>query len=333
MWLLLRACRHPAILLALAGGWSMARGQESQRPVVLNRLTPTSDRLLMRSDLAPSERRFTPHEIWGEAIADPQVQASQAAVQLPSPEQTIGVPWDEPYGPEARPHPLWPPEPPVDSEPIAVPRMESALPPDAALMDELPASSWRRHIGWGEPLVETSWRERPWFAGALFGGAFRSDPADDVRQTSSALAGIRLGWDLDHYYGIEGRYAFSSPQLADSADTFEGDFRDHLLDVSALYYPLGDARWRPYFGLGVGLAAHRFQGAGGQWSGDTALSVPVSLGVKYFYSRHFTLRLDAVDNVTFGSDTHGARNHFFLLGSVEYRFGGRRMSDVPWEGR
>ena len=147
---------------------------------------------------------------------------------------------------------------------------------------------------------------------------------DDVQQNNGSLMGLRLGWDLDHYYGLEGRFAFSNPQIMDAGGNSLGDSHDYWMDVSALYYPFGDARWRPYFGLGVGLATYRFRDQTNERIHDSSVSVPISVGVKYFYSPHFTLRFDAVDNVTLGSDNLDAMNSFFLLGSVEYRFGGRR---------
>jgi hypothetical protein len=189
-----------------------------------------------------------------------------------------------------------------------------------------------RHIGLGQPLEGTSWRNRPWFAGAFFGGAFHGDLTDNVRQNNGSLMGLRLGWDLDHYFGLEGRYAFSNPQIMDDGGHSLGDSHDYLMDVSALYYPFGDARWRPYLGAGIGMATYRFRDETDERIHDSAVSVPIGLGVKYFYSPHFTLRLDAVDNLTFGSDNLDAMNNFFLLGSVEYRFGGRRRSYFPWHG-
>jgi hypothetical protein len=307
-------------------------------------------------------------------LFDPQVQAALAIEELPSPEETIGVAWDQEVN-SGQPPGLFPLDPSAnapqgDGSPstvpsAAVPRIgfgpvQSELGADkwAAIHEGPPAgmhyspeglATWRRwqqpwfshsdpndphrHVGLGQPLEGTSWRNRPWFAGAFFGGAFHGDLTGNVRQNNGSLMGLRLGWDLDHYYGIEGRYAFSNPQIMDGSGNSLGDSHDYLMDVSALYYPLGDARWRPYLGLGVGMATYRFRDENDERIHDSAVSVPISVGIKYFYSPHFTLRLDAVDNITFGSDNLDAMNNFFLLGSVEYRFGGRRMSYFPWHGR
>lgn len=306
------------------------------------------------------------------ATYDPQVQAALAIQELPSPEETIGVAWNEEPATDSPPA-LLPGEPArigvneraaAGPPPTAVPRIGFGPVQAGPGADEWPVAegpppgmryshhglaTWRRwqqpwfshsdpndperHSGIGQPLSGTSWRNRPWFAGAFFGGAFHGDLTDNVRQNNGSLMGLRLGWDLDHYYGIEGRYAFSNPQIMDGAGNSLGDSHDYMMDVSALYYPLGDARWRPYLGLGIGLATYRFRDENDENIHDSAVSVPISLGVKYFYSPNFTLRLDAIDNVTFGSDNFDAMNNFFLLGSVEYRFGGQRPSYFPWHGQ
>jgi outer membrane protein with beta-barrel domain len=366
MRLFLRAWRWLAIVAALAGGWTELRAQESTPANPLRRAAPPSAAQPQQrhSVLAGGQRQFTPHEVWGEETFDSQVQAALAIEQLPSPEETIGVAWDEPAAEAAQPPVLLPTEPSASAPSATLPRIgfsprqeipsheawppiEGKLPPGTHYSPEGLAiwrrwqEPWfthgdpndpRRHIGVGQPLEGTSWRNRPWFAGAFFGGAFHGDLTDNVRQNNGSLMGLRLGWDLDHYYGIEGRYAFSNPQIMDGAGNSLGDAHDYLMDVSALYYPFGDARWRPYFGLGLGMATYRFRDETNERVHDSALSVPISVGVKYFYSPHFTLRLDAVDNVTLGSDNLDAMNNFFLLGSVEYRFGGRRPSYYPWHG-
>ena len=352
MRFLRRARSWLVCIAALAGGASLSRAQQ---PIPAN---PLRGAYSSASSIEPVVHY------------DPQVQAALAIAALPSPEETIGVAWnEEPMG--AQPPALLPGGP-------AVPRSEMAAEPPSAAMprigfgppqagaggDEWPvieakpppgmqysyegAAVWRRwhhpwlghedpddpdrHIGLGHPLTGTSWRNRPWFAGAFFGGALHGELTDDVQQNNGSLMGLRLGWDLDHYFGIEGRFAFSNPQIMDAEGNSLGDSHDYWMDVSALYYPFGDARWRPYFGLGIGLATYRFRDEHDERIHDSAVSVPIGVGVKYFYSPHFTLRFDAVDNVTLGSDNLDAMNNFFLLASVEYRFGGRRPIYFPWHG-
>ena len=348
----LRARSWLVCIAALAGGAAPSRAQQ---PIPAN---PLRGALASTSAIEPVVHY------------DPQVQAALAIEELPSPEETIGVAWlDE--SATSQPPALLPGKPPTTADPFAPPAPPTAVPrigfgPEQAgpggeewpLIDGKPPpgmqysheglATWRRwhhpwlghedpndpdrHIGLGHPLQGTSWRNRPWFAGAFFGGALHGELTDSVQQNNGSLMGLRLGWDLDHYYGLEGRFAFSNPQIMDAEGNSLGDSHDYWMDVSALYYPFGDARWRPYFGLGIGLATYRFRDQTNERIHDSAVSVPISIGVKYFYSPHFTLRLDAVDNITLGSDNLDAMNSFFLLGSVEYRFGGRRMGYFPWHG-
>ncbi len=365
MRLVVRAAQWLAGIAALAAVAGVTCAQES---LPANPLRDDAGQDVFASRL-PTDHSYaiSPAEIF-----DPQVQAALAIQELPSPEETIGVAWNEEAA-SGEPPALLPMEPsasgssgaaPQVPAPTSVPRIGFGpaqvgpggdewpvvdAPPPGVHYSPQGLATWHRwqqpwlnhsdpndphrHIGLGQPLEGTSWRNRPWFAGAFFGGALHDDPTGNVRQNNGSLMGLRLGWDLDHYYGIEGRYAFSNPQIMDAAGNSLGDSHDYLMDVSALYYPLGDARWRPYVGLGVGLATYRFRDESDDRIHDSAVSVPISVGIKYFYSPHFTLRLDAVDNVTFGSDNLDAMNHFFLLGSVECRFGGRRVSYFPWQGR
>jgi hypothetical protein len=346
----LRALLVAAICLAAAA-------LRAQEPTPANPLRPFGGarQPAGRTFQYDPRRPFSEHEVWGEETLDPQVQAALAIEALPSPEETIGLAWhsDEAAAPAELPD--------SSAGPAGLPSVGFAAPKENLALqpwpDAAPAGArfspeglaiWRRwqepwfahadpndphrHIGVGQPLAGTSWRNRPWFAGAFFGGAFHGDLTDKVRQNNGSLMGLRLGWDLDHYYGLELRYAFANPQIMDAAGNSLGESHDYLADVSCLYYPLGDARWRPYLGIGLGMATYRFRDQTDERIHDSALSLPLSVGVKYFCSPHFTLRLDAVDDVTFGSDNVDAMNHFFLLGSVEYRFGGRRPSYFPWHG-
>ena len=68
-----------------------------------------------------------------------------------------------------------------------------------------------RHVGFGEPLVGTSWLNRPFHAGWLVGGLFGDDLiAGQVDQDEDIFGGYRLGWDFDHYWGSELRFAFAT---------------------------------------------------------------------------------------------------------------------------
>ena len=63
----------------------------------------------------------------------------------------------------------------------------------------------RRAVGWGQPLLGTSWLNRPWSAG-WFAGVIDGSPLihGSVNQQPSFYGGYRFGFDYDFYWGVEG---------------------------------------------------------------------------------------------------------------------------------
>src|SRR5205085_5117615 len=102
--------------------------------------------------------------------------------------------------------------------------------------------------------------------------------------------------------------------------------RDYFTDVSLVYYPFGDARWRPYVLTGLGFQTFRFNNELRQRISEATLEMPLGLGVKYFYGPWFSLRLDFVDNLSFGNQRISGMNNISLMMRAELRFGGRRTS-------
>jgi hypothetical protein len=190
-----------------------------------------------------------------------------------------------------------------------------------------------RHIGLGKPLVGTSWRNRPVYFGLFLGGILFDDPiAGHVQQNNGALLGGRLGWDFDHYWGLEGRYAYSRVNIADGLGVPLDDSHNSFADLSLLYYPWGDSRWRPFLGAGIGLATYRFHDDQQHRITDSLFTIPLGGGLKYYYSNAFTLRFDAYDNISFGDNTLDSMHNFSLSLGFELRFGSRSPSYFPWHG-
>jgi Outer membrane protein beta-barrel domain len=189
-----------------------------------------------------------------------------------------------------------------------------------------------RHIGVGQPLVGTSWRNRPLFFGTFVGGVMMDDLLPNrIYQNDTTFLGARLGFDFDHFWGLEGRWAFARPDLADRAGApLYPASRDNFADVSLVYYPLGDARWRPYLSAGLGFTTFRFNNELGQRMSEAALDVPLGFGVKYFYGPWLTIRFDFTDNLAVGNDRVSGMHNVSLLAGAEFRFGGRRPSYFPW---
>lgn len=189
-----------------------------------------------------------------------------------------------------------------------------------------------RHIGLGQPLIGTSWRNRPWFAGAFVGGVMLDDlVSNQIYQNDTSFVGLRLGYDFDHFFGIEGRWAFARPDLATGqGDEIRPASRNYFADLSLAYYPFGDARWRPYLAAGLGFQTFRFNTPAGQRISETVVELPLGVGIKYYYSPWFTLRMDVTDNLSLGNARISGMHNWSLTAGVEMRFGGTRPSYFPW---
>jgi hypothetical protein len=191
-----------------------------------------------------------------------------------------------------------------------------------------------RHIGLGQPLIGTSWRNRPLFTGAFVGGVLLDDLVSNrVDQNDTALVGLRLGHDFDHYWGLELRYAFARPELSsEDGDPLSDNGRDYFADLSLVRYPWGDAFWRPYFQAGLGFQTFRFLDAEDRRISESLLSIPLGVGIKYFSGPWFSLRFEFVDNIALGNERVSGMHNFSFCAGAEYRFGGRRTSYFPWHG-
>lgn len=191
-----------------------------------------------------------------------------------------------------------------------------------------------RYRGRGEPIIGSSWRNRPVFTGFFIGARLSGDDilSGRVKHSNGSFLGLRLGWDFDHYWGGELRYAYSSPELTDNSGNSLGDSHDYFVDASLAFYPWGDTRWRPFIGAGVGVTTYRFRDELDRRIHDSAFTLPISLGIKYYASPIFSLRVDVTDHISFGSDNLSAMQNFSLTIGGEMRFGGRNVSYMPWHG-
>ncbi len=192
-----------------------------------------------------------------------------------------------------------------------------------------------RHIGLGQPLVGTSWRNRPFHVDAFAGTLLLQNlVSGEIEQSGAFFDGIRLGYDFDHYWGSEIRLGFAEGRLSYVEDEeAEGENRLTsgksqvvLLDYSVQFYPWGDSKWRPYATLGLGTALYQYDDALGRNRDEAQVSMPWGIGLKYLLHRRFALRVEMLDNLTFGGSGVDAANNFSFTGGFEYRFGGSRPS-------
>ena len=185
-----------------------------------------------------------------------------------------------------------------------------------------------RHIGIGEPLAGTSWLNRPHYSALLVGSMIADDLRSNVELHNDLFVGLHQGWDFDHYYGVEFRLAGGSYDVFDSPNEATDDML--FVDAHLLHYPWGDARWRPYYSVGIGLASHHARIGPDEVYDEMLIHFPLGIGLKYQWMRHCAMRFDIKHNISFsGGGMHGM-DHVSLSCGLEYRYGGRPKSYFPW---
>lgn len=189
-----------------------------------------------------------------------------------------------------------------------------------------------RHVGLGHPLEGTSWLNRPWHAGAFVGGVSPDPPTDVVTLDDAYIWGLRFGKDYDHYWGWEARCAFSQPTAYnDNTGDVLGTSTLYFYDANLLFYPWGDARWRPYLTAGLGLANVRFYDERGVRFAEALLHVPFGLGLKYQLQRCLALRFEFLDELVVSSAHIRTMHNYSFTGGIEVHFGGWRRRYFPYQ--
>jgi hypothetical protein len=256
-----------------------------------------------------------PPRIIGDAAAAPQYGLAPQHAPPPS---------DAPaqYGP---PLPLCPEDP---------------VPPQSRLWRLLPEGmipyigprtpDSRKDLGIGDPLVGRTWRAQP-FSLSGFSGATNGGPLirGHVFERPSYYGGMNFGWDYDHYWGIEKRLGFGALNLTNS----RGQRLQTGLSVTGeyriMYYPLGDARWRPFFTTGIGWSDFYFQDDHNHHHLDTLFLFPFGVGVKYLCAERWALRIDLIDELTIGGGPVSTFHYVALTAGLEFRYG-QRLLRMPW---
>ena len=192
-----------------------------------------------------------------------------------------------------------------------------------------PDSEKDRGIGW--PLEGRGWRNDP-FSISGFSGMTTSAALipGQVILKPSYYGGINVGWDYDHYWGIEKRLGFGALNLVNgNHDPIGGTNLSITGEYRLMYYPLGDARWRPFLTAGLGWSDFYFSDDRGDKHLDTLGMVPFGLGVKYLHDKNLALRVDLIDEVTFGSGALSTFHYVAITAGLEVRYG-RRLLKLPW---
>jgi hypothetical protein len=269
-----------------------------------------------------------------DTVLDPRAAAADASRQAPHAGQRLAA--EAATGHAGKAAPLIAP-PPLAHDPAAswVESYDAAPMEDLWLVPKLfRPDAYGRHRGEGEPLVDASWQNRPYFAGFFLGG-LEGDTliAGEIDQSIGFFYGFRFGWDYDIYWGMETRLGFSELGLDFVNDpTIVGLSTDIVIwDASLVYYPWGDSRWRPYVSLGIGLVDFDFLDADALRQSDAVVGVPLGFGLKYRHSDWITMRFEFTDNIALGERAdYETMNNLSLAAGLEFRFGGTRKSYFPW---
>ena len=178
----------------------------------------------------------------------------------------------------------------------------------------------------------TSWLNRP-YEFSLETGAFvmGSRLSSNNSRNNDILAAASLGWDWDHYWGSQARFAWTSPELTSNVDPVNVNNNSNnnsnnvfIYDLSLMYYPWGDSRVRPYYRAGLGLTDISFINESGLREDNSLFTMPLGIGMKYQAERWMAFRAEAVDNITFGQNSASTMHNFTLTVGFECRYGGRQ---------
>ena len=193
-------------------------------------------------------------------------------------------------------------------------------------MEHPQRQSWR-----GGPLAGTSWLNRPAHVGWLVGGIFADDViSGQLGQDNDIFGGYRVGYDFDHYWGAEFRFAFANPALIGAAAPVGRDSRLLFYDAHLAYYPWGDTQWRPYLSAGLGAANVRATDAAGIGYNELLFHVPIGIGLKHHWRRWCVLRADLHDNIAIGAGGIDTMHNVTFTFGVEVHSGGQPTSYYPW---
>ena len=190
------------------------------------------------------------------------------------------------------------------------------------------------HVGRGLPMKGTSVMNRPhhfdWFMGPMFGDDLISNR---VSQGNVLLGGIRLGWDFDHYWGLEWRFGWADPKAnfaSPETGTNPDDVSYVVSDIDLVYYPWGDSKIRPYYLLGFGATRLRFSDENDLRYNTVLATLPFGGGIQFRQSSWLTWRIEILDNLAFGDDRVSTMNNLSITAGMEMRFGAQPRTYWPW---
>ena len=206
--------------------------------------------------------------------------------------------------------------------------------------------------GVGMPLVNKSWLDHPWYFGGFVGTMFGSDlVADMIKQKHGGSGGLVVGYNFNEYWGLESRLHLASIDIYDTdyaRQLFEANYLAQfpgmavpplttrtneltVLDAAIHYYPLGNAKWRPFFKYGLGVGRQKFVNTFGYEQSSDIVTMPLGVGVRYWWNERLALQADLIDNVVFASGIAKTQNNFAFTLGLTYSFGsGKKKHPVHY---
>lgn len=199
------------------------------------------------------------------------------------------------------------------------------------------------HRGVGMPLENRSWMDRPYYMGAFVGSMDGSALVSGmIKQDDGANGGLILGYNLNEYWGLESRFHFASLDIKETAagrDAYALWYASQnpsatyvppltsrtnqltILDASIHYYPLGNAKFRPFFKYGLGIARESFRDTYGVKHNIDTMTMPIGIGLRYWWNERIAIQADLVDNIIFSRDIAKTQNNWTVSIGFTYSFG------------
>jgi hypothetical protein len=141
----------------------------------------------------------------------------------------------------------------------------------------------------------------------------------------------RYGWDFSDNWGLEARLA--DAWLNDSRRFNPATVQTEGIlfgDLSVLFYPLGNTRFRPYAILGAGASDFKFVDSQNDKVQRVFADVPFGIGIKYPLKDWLVIRAELLDSLRVGGDDLPTMNNVSLTAGAEIRFSDLRRQLMPW---
>lgn len=198
------------------------------------------------------------------------------------------------------------------------------------------------HRGVGQPLLNRSWLDHPYYFGGFSGWISGSQLVSGlIDQKNGGTGGLIFGYNLNEYWGLESRLHFASIDIKETAagrETFRNWYtatnpgtpvpalttrnnRLSTLDIAVHYYPLGNAKWRPFFKYGLGFSRESFLDTYGKKRNENTVTMPFGVGLRYWWNENLAIQADLLDNVIFSSGIAKTQNNIAFCVGLTYSFG------------